>query len=59
MKTFGYILIAFGIIFAIVETIYFGGNLLASSKNEFMCDMLSLGSFVAGSLIVKNEKKEV
>jgi hypothetical protein len=59
MKAFGYILIVFGILFVIIETVYFGGNLFPSSRNEFMCDMISLGCVVGGSLIVKTENNEI
>lgn len=58
MKKFGFVLMLLGILFTVAETVYFGGNWSAASRNESICDMIGLGVSVIGFILLKigNEK---
>lgn len=48
----GIALIAFSWIFGFAETWYFGWNLLPKTKNEFVCDLISIIADFIGWLVV-------
>lgn len=58
MRTIGYILIITGVVFCLLETDYFGGNLYPHSKFEFVCDTVSSIMFYCGLIILYKTKHQ-
>lgn len=53
MKKFiGYILVILSMVFAVVETNYFGNNLFPKTTNEFICDLIILIICLTGVLLI-------
>ena len=62
MKTeiiIGIVMITVGIIFGIIETVYFGYNMFPETFTETICDILSFGLVIFGVIklnIIMNKK---
>ena len=54
-KSIGSILIMFAIIFAIVETALFGGNLIPKTSFELIYDIIAVVLFIIGFLLFKSK----
>lgn len=55
-KKLGVTLFLIAIIFAISETIYFGGNLLPESNAETICDGIVLAIVIVAGILLKQKK---
>ena len=59
MRRFGFILLIWAVVFGILETQYFGNNLLPESSEELLCDITSLMLCCAGLIILLLTAKKV
>lgn len=56
-RVFGIILIVWAVIFAQLETQYFGNNWLPQSKEELICDLTALMVMIGGSILFWYKRK--
>ena len=56
MKKTGNLLIVVSILFASIETAYFGCNLYPTRNEEFICDIISLIILFIGLILRKKSK---
>jgi len=55
---FGFTCISFSFVFLVLETEYFGHNFIPKTKEEILCDLISLILNIAGILILKLNKQD-
>ena len=56
-KIFGFIVMIYAIIFAMLETEYFGNNWLPQTKEEMLCDTALLLLFICGHILFSQKRK--
>jgi hypothetical protein len=49
----GAILMGAALLFATLETLYFGGNWAPQSRAELVCDIIALGMLIAGVALTR------
>lgn len=57
-KFIGYSFMIFALIFAHVETLYFGSNLFPKTNAEILCDCLSIVFLMVGIILIHKSKSE-
>lgn len=50
-RIFGFFCILLSSLFAHYETAFFGNNFLPHTKEEFLCDTVSLSLFICGTIL--------